>query len=222
MDTVIIDFQYIISMYKHLNPKSSRPLIVCSTTIHVIHEINAVVLSRSGAYCHHFTAYGTWEEFLIYIARLPHISLSGSFSSISMTYTKQFSKSRPCAPGLGGELCSCMHEGMHHDGRHSSQFAFHFHLSIYDSYDITELVLGMVPGYPALVWVGTWSKTPVRVRNRQGIKPGNSLRVVTQTRLKPSGFWLGKNWTVAPFCGLCNFGCNWVFEFLSFHNMVNT
>jgi hypothetical protein len=36
------------------------------------------------------------------------------------------------------------------------------------------LVLAMVPGYPASDWVGTEPKAPVRVRNRQATRPGDS------------------------------------------------
>jgi hypothetical protein len=34
-----------------------------------------------------------------------------------MMYHKQFQISQPCAPGLCGDLCSWIHEGIQHDGR---------------------------------------------------------------------------------------------------------
>jgi len=55
-----------------------------------------------------------------------------------MTYHKQFSKSRPCAPGLCRELCSGLHNRMQHDGRHSSGFVLRIDRLTYDTYDITN------------------------------------------------------------------------------------
>ena len=97
-----------------------------------------VALSHSCKFGRQFMAYRSFHKFLVYIARLPHHSLSGSSSSMSMMYHKQFPISRPCAAGLCGELCSWLHAWMHHDSRHSDRFILSTNRSIYDSYDITH------------------------------------------------------------------------------------
>jgi hypothetical protein len=65
--------------------------------------------------------------------------LSSSFSSISMTYHKQFQISQPCAPDLCGKLCSWIHGWIQHDGCHSYRFVIRTDRSFYDTYDITHL-----------------------------------------------------------------------------------
>jgi len=112
MDTVIIDSQCIVSMYYHVNPYRSMPLSFRATTIQVFWTKNDVGTPRFSAFRQQFTAYWSIQQFLRYIAWLPYLSWSSSFSSISMTYQKQFSKSGPCAPGLSRELCSWMHGWM--------------------------------------------------------------------------------------------------------------
>jgi len=76
---------------------------------------------------------------LVNIARLPHHSLSSSFSSISMTYHKQFQISQPCAPGLCGKLCSWIHGWIWHDSCGIDWFVMRTDRSSYDTYDITHL-----------------------------------------------------------------------------------
>jgi len=126
-------------MYKHLNPKPSKPLNFWSTTWHFVWVINEVGLSRCSAFGRQLTAYLSTHWFWIYSARHPHLSSSSSFSAISMTYHKQFSISEPCAPALWRELCSWMHDRMHHDSRNSFSFASGFDGCINYSYDITDL-----------------------------------------------------------------------------------
>jgi len=91
----------------------------------------------------------TWQRsacrfvhwFSIYTPWLPHLSWSSSFSPISMTYHKQFSKSRQCAPGLCREWSSLLNDWMQHDSCNSSQLVWCFEHPINHSYDITHLDL---------------------------------------------------------------------------------
>ena len=46
--------------------------------------------------------------------------------------------------------------------------------------------------------------------------------VVTQTGYKIAGLWLGWNHTVVQLCSSYNVGCIYIFEFISYHNMVYT
>jgi len=126
----------------HVLSFASRSFITSQFLISAIHAIwvrNDVALSHSRAFGRQFTACRTFHLFLVNIARLPHLSLSSSFSSISMTYHKQFQISQPCARGLCGELCSWIHGWMQHDGRRSDWFVLSTDCSFYDTYDITHL-----------------------------------------------------------------------------------
>jgi len=137
MHIVVIGSQWIISMYKHLHPNASKPLNFWSSTWHIIWVINDVGPSHSSAFGWQLTAYTSVHSFLIYLALLPHLLSCSSFSAISITYHKQFSTSRLCAPGLCSELCSWIHDRMQQNGRHSFNFVLRFDRCIYD--DITDL-----------------------------------------------------------------------------------
>jgi len=136
---IIINNQRISSMYDHLHPEPSCPLNFRTTTIHVIWMMDDVASAHSRAYGWQFQVCWFLHWFLINIAWLPHLSWSSSFSSISMTYHKQFSKSQPCAPGLSRELCIWTNGWMQHDGCHTERFVLCTDQSFYNLYDITHL-----------------------------------------------------------------------------------
>jgi len=115
MHAVVVGRQWIVSMYKYSLRKASKPLNFSSTTTHITWVINDVALSGYSTFSWQFTACRSKHHCLINIARLPHLSSSSSFSVISMTYHKQFSKCQPSAPGLCRELCCWMHNQMQHD-----------------------------------------------------------------------------------------------------------
>jgi len=133
----IIDNQYILSPYYYLHPDALSPLTIWFTTTWVIWAINDIAILRSSSFARQFAACRSSHYFVINIAWVSHHSWSSSISSISMTYHTQFSESRPCGPGLSGELYSWMHEGMQHDGCHAYRFVFPFDRSFHDWYDIT-------------------------------------------------------------------------------------
>ena len=139
LHNTIIDIQYIVSMYIHFHPNTSMTLCFWAATIHGIWAMLDIGPLRFSAFGRQFIAYRSIYQFLIYLARLVHLSLSSSFSSISMTYHKQFSKSRPGAAVLGGELCSWMHARMPHDSHQSSGFRLRIDHYFYDSYDSIDL-----------------------------------------------------------------------------------
>jgi len=139
MHIVVIGSQWIISMYKHLHPNASKPLNCWSTTRHIIWVINGIGPSRSSAFGRQLSAYSFVHQFLIHLAQLLHLSSSSSFSAISMTYHKQFSMSRLCAPGLSSKSCSWIHDRMQHHCHHSFSFVLCIDCCFYDSYDITDL-----------------------------------------------------------------------------------
>jgi len=86
-----IDNEWIVSMYDHLHPESSWPLNFRTTTIHVISVMDDEASEHSHTFGRQFKLCWFSRYLLINIARIPHLSWSGSFSSISMTYHKQFS-----------------------------------------------------------------------------------------------------------------------------------
>jgi len=135
----IIDNRYILSAYYYLHPDALLPLTIWQTTTCVICALNNVAILHSSAVGWQFAACRSSHYLLINIAWVSHHSWSSSFSSISMTYHKQFPKPRPCGQALSGELCSWMHEGLQHDGCHACRFVLHFDRSFYDLYDITYL-----------------------------------------------------------------------------------
>jgi len=93
MHIVIIESQYIVSMYNHLHPKASTPPCFWATTTQDIWEMNDVVSSCHSRFGWQLTAYTSIHWFWIYIALRLHLSLYSSFSPLSMTYHKQWSKS---------------------------------------------------------------------------------------------------------------------------------
>jgi len=101
--------------------------------------MNDVGLSRYSAFGWESTPCWSLYTVSIYIASLPNPSTFSYVWAISLTYREHLSNSWPCAPGPCGELCSWMHEQMHHDGRHSSQLVLRIDHFLYDSYDITDL-----------------------------------------------------------------------------------
>ena len=139
MKTVIIDCQYIVSMYNHLHSKASRHISFWSTTIHVICAMNDIGPSQFSTSGREYTAYRFMHSFLTSMAQLSPISISSSLSSISMTYLKQFSKSRTCAASLSKKFCGSIHGLMQCDGCDSSGFGLRNDRIFYDSYDITNL-----------------------------------------------------------------------------------
>jgi len=139
MQTVIIDSQYTISIYNHLHLKASRPLSIWSTTTHIIWVMNDVCPSYFGASDRQLPVYTFITLPLTYMACLPDLFESSSFSSISMTYHTQFSKSPPFEAGQSRELCSWTHGFMQHDRCHWSRFAFRIACSCHDLYGINDL-----------------------------------------------------------------------------------
>jgi len=135
----IVDNQYMLSACYYLHPDAVSSLAIWFTTTRVIWAINKVAISWSSAFGWQFAACRSNHSLLINIAWVSHHSWSSSFSLISMTYHKQFSKSWPCGPELSGELCSWMHGRMQHDGCHAYKFILHFDRSFNDLYDITYL-----------------------------------------------------------------------------------
>jgi len=87
---LIIDLQYCVCMYYHLHPGGLLPLNFWSTTIYTIWVRNGVAQSHSRDFGRQLMACRSFHYFLVNIARLPHHSSSSFFSSISMTYHKQF------------------------------------------------------------------------------------------------------------------------------------
>jgi len=137
--TVIIYTQYTMWMYNHLRPQALRHLTFWATTIHVICRINVVAPSQFSAFRPQFRVYGSTSQFWTYRARNTELSSSSLFSSISMTYHKQFSKPRPCAAVLIGVVCRWLHGLMQHDGCHSSGFTLNTDCTSHDSYDTADL-----------------------------------------------------------------------------------
>jgi len=135
----IIDSQPFFCRYYFLHPDPLSPLTIWFTTCCVIWAINDVVTSRSSASGRQLAACRPGHWFLINISWLFHHSWSSSFSSISMSYHKRFSKSRPCGPRLSGEFCISMPGWMQQDGCHAYRFVLPFDRSFYDSYDIIDL-----------------------------------------------------------------------------------
>jgi hypothetical protein len=136
---MIIDNQWIVSMYDHLHPEPWWPLNFRTTTIHDIWVIDEVASVSSSAFGRQFTVCWFLCLFWINIARLPQLSWSSSFFLISLTYHKQFAKSQPCAPGLSREWYSWTHGSMQHDSCHTDRFVLHIDRSFYNSCDITHL-----------------------------------------------------------------------------------
>jgi len=133
------DIHYCVCIYYRLHPGVLLPLNFWSTGIYAIWVRNDVALSHSCAFGRQLTACELFNYFLVNIARLPHNFLSSSFSSISMTYHKQFQRSQPCAPGLCRKLCSWIHGWIWHDGCRLDWFVMRPDRSSYDTYDITHL-----------------------------------------------------------------------------------
>jgi len=137
----IVDNQYILSGYYYLHPDALTPLTIWFTTTCVIWAMKDMAMLRSSTFGRQFVACWSSHYFLINIAWVSHHSWSSSFSSISMTYHKQSSQSRPCGPGLSRVWCSWMHAGMQHDGCHAYRFTLHFERSFYDLYVFTYLTV---------------------------------------------------------------------------------
>jgi len=97
---VIIDSQFIIFLNTELHPKALWRLNVWSTDAHDLWAMDNIALSHSSAFSWQFTACRSIHSFLINIAKLPHFALCSSFSSIFLTYHKQFSKYSLSAPRL--------------------------------------------------------------------------------------------------------------------------
>jgi len=139
MDICIIDNQYILSADYFEHPDASLPLTIWFTTTCVIWAIDDVAILCSSTCGRQFVACRSSHYFLINIAWVSHHSWCSYFSSISMTYHKQLSKSWQWGPGLSGELCSWMHGGMQHDACHAYRIVLRSDCSFYESYDITYL-----------------------------------------------------------------------------------
>jgi len=135
----IIDIQYCVCMCYRLHPGVLLPLNFWSTAIHAIYVRDDVAISHSRAFGWQFTACRSFLWFLVNIARLPHLSLSSSFSLICMTHHMPFQLFHPCAQGPCGEVCRWIHGWMQHDGRRSGRFIMSTDHSLYDTYDITQL-----------------------------------------------------------------------------------
>jgi len=135
----ILDLQYCVCMYYHLHLGALLHRKFWSTAIHTIWVRDDMAGSHYRAFGRQFAAYRLSQQFLVYIAQLLRFSISSSFSSISMTYHKQFQISQPCAWGLCGERCGWIHWWMWHDGRRLDRFVMITDCSFYDMYDITHL-----------------------------------------------------------------------------------
>jgi len=72
---VILDSQYIVSMYDRIHPKVSRPP---ASTIHVLCTVNDVGTVDFRPFGLQFTAYRFIHKFKLYIAQLQHLSSSSS------------------------------------------------------------------------------------------------------------------------------------------------
>ena len=125
-------------MNTQLHPKALGRLNVWSTDAHDLWVMDNVALSPSSAFSWQFTACRFIHSFFINIVQLPHFALCSSFSSIFMTYHKQFSKYSLCAPGLNAEWCSWIYGWMRHDGGHSYRFALRVDRSSSDWYAIAD------------------------------------------------------------------------------------
>jgi len=125
-------------MNTQLYPQALWRHNVWSTDAHDLWAMDNVALSHSSAFSWQFTTCRSIHSFFINIAQLPHFALCSSFSSIFMTYHKQFSKCSLCAPGLNAEWRSWMYGWMHHNGGHSYRFALHIDRSFYHWYAITD------------------------------------------------------------------------------------
>jgi hypothetical protein len=88
-DIHIFDIRYCVRMYCRLHPGLLLPLNFWSTDIYTSWVRNDVALSHSRPVGRQLTACRSFHLCLVNIARLPHHSLSSSFSSISMMYHKQ-------------------------------------------------------------------------------------------------------------------------------------
>jgi hypothetical protein len=136
---MIIDTQWIVSIYDHLHPEPSWCRNFRTTTMSDIWVMDEAARAHSWAFdwqfmeCRYQSSCGT------FIARLLRLSWSSSFSSISMTYHKQFSKSQSCAPGGSGELCSWTQGWIQHDGHHTDRFISLTDRFFYNAYDIMYL-----------------------------------------------------------------------------------
>jgi len=125
-------------MNTQLYPKALWHLNVWSTDAHDLQAMNNIPLSHSSAFSWQFAACRFIHSFFINIAPLPHFVLCSSFSLISMTYHKQFSKCSLCAPGLNAEWRSWMYGWMQHDGGHSYRFTLRIDRSFSDWYAISD------------------------------------------------------------------------------------
>lgn len=67
----------------------------------------------------------------------------------------------------------------------------------------------------------TQHKTPASSSYCPGSKLANKCECVTLTRLKPRGFWFGRNRTVTPFGSSNTLGCHEVFQYLLYHDMID-
>ena len=88
---LIIDIRYCVSNYVRLDPEAFWPLDFWSISLHVMWLRDDVALSHSCTFSRQLMACRSFHQLLINIARLPHLSSSSSFSSISVMYHKQLS-----------------------------------------------------------------------------------------------------------------------------------
>lgn len=95
-------------------------------------------LSYSGAFCGQFTSIWSSHWLLVNMGCPAHGSSCSSFSSISVTYYKQFQISQPGSQGLCGRFCWWTHGWMQQDAGHSDGFVLNTDSSGYDFYDITH------------------------------------------------------------------------------------
>jgi len=97
-----------------------------------------IVPSHSITFGWQFTTCRSIHWFWLNIVQLPHLALSSSFYSSSMTCHKHLWNSWPCAPGLSAELYSWTDGWMQHDGSDSFIFTLHIDRFFYDWYDTTD------------------------------------------------------------------------------------
>jgi len=130
-----------------LYAKALWQLNVWSTDAHDLWAMDNVALSHSSTFSCQFTACRSIYPFSIITAQLPHFALCISFSSIFMTYHKQFSICSLCAQGINAEWRSWMYGWIQNDHGHSHRFAlcidcpFSDWYAIPDSYFVSKFCL---------------------------------------------------------------------------------
>jgi len=137
----VVHIQYCISNYFCLHPEAFWPLDFWSISMHVMSVRDDVALLHSCAFGQQLMACRSFYQFLINIAQLSHLSSSSSFSSICMTYHKQLSTIRTMCTRSVRRVTWLDLWIIQRDSRHAHRFILSTDRSLYDSYDITHLII---------------------------------------------------------------------------------